>query len=210
MEERATAEKIKRYAQVCFDEKGYEATTLREIAKLVGINAASLYYYYPSKEALYLDLLKDCQQMQRALMHTLLADSHSTTFEAKLAYVYKGMVRHYFDNQMRFRFILRNEFFPPAKLQNLIREELLWQDQLLSMLYSVFEQDMSIEASSAGFISQLIESFIIFQTGYLLHWTNQEKLPTEEEIENSWILYWEGIKNRYPINDKGITSNTSY
>ncbi len=35
-----------------FSEKGYVATTIREIGKRVGLNSATLYYYFSSKEAI--------------------------------------------------------------------------------------------------------------------------------------------------------------
>jgi AcrR family transcriptional regulator len=41
-----------------FTTKGYEQTSLRELADRVGITKASLYYHYPSKQALLLALLQ--------------------------------------------------------------------------------------------------------------------------------------------------------
>lgn len=40
-----------------FKDKGYAATTLRHIAHAVGIKAGSIYYHFPSKEALLLEVL---------------------------------------------------------------------------------------------------------------------------------------------------------
>ncbi len=41
-----------------FAQKGYAATTVREIVDAAGITAPSLYYYFGSKEGLYLDLVQ--------------------------------------------------------------------------------------------------------------------------------------------------------
>jgi AcrR family transcriptional regulator len=47
-----TRERILQVALDLFSERGYEATSLREIAESVGVTKAALYYYFPSKEAL--------------------------------------------------------------------------------------------------------------------------------------------------------------
>ncbi len=45
-------------ALALFAQKGYAATTVREIVDAAGITAPSLYYYFGSKEGLYLDLVQ--------------------------------------------------------------------------------------------------------------------------------------------------------
>jgi AcrR family transcriptional regulator len=50
-ETRAEAERI---ALSLFSSKGYEATSLREIAEGLGITKAALYYHFPSKESIVL------------------------------------------------------------------------------------------------------------------------------------------------------------
>lgn len=39
-----------------FSEKGYDRTSMRDIAAATGILSGSLYYYFPSKEALFLEV----------------------------------------------------------------------------------------------------------------------------------------------------------
>jgi len=45
-----TKDKILRTAAKMFSEKGYNRVTTREIAKAIGINSASIYYHFSSKE----------------------------------------------------------------------------------------------------------------------------------------------------------------
>jgi AcrR family transcriptional regulator len=47
-----TRERILQAALDLFRDRGYEATSLREIAQAVGVTKAALYYYFPSKEAM--------------------------------------------------------------------------------------------------------------------------------------------------------------
>jgi AcrR family transcriptional regulator len=51
-----------------FAQKGYAATTIREIIDAAGITAPSLYYYFGNKEGLYMELMRiHCARLDEAL-----------------------------------------------------------------------------------------------------------------------------------------------
>jgi AcrR family transcriptional regulator len=52
-----TRETIRAVALELFSNKGFDQTSLREIAERVGLTKASLYYHYPSKQALLLAIV---------------------------------------------------------------------------------------------------------------------------------------------------------
>lgn len=51
-------EKILRAASELFAERGYAATSVREIASMAGCTKPALYYYFQGKEALFLETLR--------------------------------------------------------------------------------------------------------------------------------------------------------
>jgi len=53
-----TKDKILKAAARLFSEKGYNEVTTRQIAKAIGINSASIYYHFPSKEDILRGLYK--------------------------------------------------------------------------------------------------------------------------------------------------------
>jgi AcrR family transcriptional regulator len=57
-----TEQRILDVATVLFYEKGYHATTMREVAAGVGIKAGSLYNHFPSKEQLYFQIAEGVMQ----------------------------------------------------------------------------------------------------------------------------------------------------
>ncbi len=54
-----TRRQAQRVALELFTKQGYEATSLRQIAQALGITKASLYYHFPSKEAILRSLFED-------------------------------------------------------------------------------------------------------------------------------------------------------
>lgn len=62
-EERSMREYILDAAVQLFAEYGYHAAPLRDIARMAGIQAASIYHHYPSKQALLVEIME--KHMQR-------------------------------------------------------------------------------------------------------------------------------------------------
>ena len=54
-----------------FTEKGYEKVSLREVAEVVGITKAALYYYFPTKEKMFEALVEPFFGMQQVVFELL-------------------------------------------------------------------------------------------------------------------------------------------
>ena len=57
MKRQKKKEKIIEAAGYCFMRFGFEKTTMEDIGKYSGLNKASLYYYYKSKESIFADVI---------------------------------------------------------------------------------------------------------------------------------------------------------
>ncbi|HEY1241219.1 MAG TPA: TetR family transcriptional regulator [Bryobacteraceae bacterium] len=98
--ERSTPERVLDTAAALFWEKGFAATTTREIAAAVGIQQASLYYHVASKESLLYQLCVSSMEQLLADVHGAV-DRHTVPLErlralihAHLATLLKHQVRH--------------------------------------------------------------------------------------------------------------------
>ena len=69
---------IVKEAETLFAERGFEATTMQEIASRVGITAPGLYYYFPSKQSLLFEVL-------HTALASLVAREESAVEAARLA-----------------------------------------------------------------------------------------------------------------------------
>jgi AcrR family transcriptional regulator len=70
-----------------FQEKGYEATTMRAIAERAGVSLGSSYHYFASKEHLVLEFYRHTHQLHLAAIGPLLAREHD------LAARLRGVIR---------------------------------------------------------------------------------------------------------------------
>lgn len=82
-----TREKILLVATTFFTKKGYSSVSLKEIAKVIGIRPASLYYYFESKEALCREVFRHAKELYLLYFRSLeeileKADSFEAVLEA--------------------------------------------------------------------------------------------------------------------------------
>jgi len=98
-------------ALVLFAQKGYAATTIREILDTVGIKAPSLYYYFGNKEGLYTELIKiHCAQIDEAIesyVHT------SSSAKRRLKDLIDKFFLHIINDKNFFRLMFSVYYSPP-------------------------------------------------------------------------------------------------
>jgi len=71
-------------AQRLFDEQGYDATSLRQIAEAVGMTKAAVYYHYPAKEHLLLELTRPLLDAMSDMVARLRSDGQDSDPRAAL------------------------------------------------------------------------------------------------------------------------------
>jgi len=71
-EKEAKIEGILSAAKRVFSRKGYEATTMEDIASEAGFGKASLYFYFKRKKEVFLSLIKDGLEGQRKLLKEIM------------------------------------------------------------------------------------------------------------------------------------------
>jgi AcrR family transcriptional regulator len=88
--QRAASEETRRLiletALVMFREKGFEETTIREIAKRAGLSLGAAYYYFNSKEAIVAAYYDHVQEQHRVRAREAFATSRSLKDRLRAAY----------------------------------------------------------------------------------------------------------------------------
>jgi AcrR family transcriptional regulator len=90
-----TKARIRAVAMELFAAQGYERTSLREIAERVGMTKASLYYHYPSKQALLVALIQPLVDEWRREVETAEREPYSaSTVRVALGRMIDTMISH--------------------------------------------------------------------------------------------------------------------
>jgi AcrR family transcriptional regulator len=88
-------QRIKNAATQCFLQYGLDKTTLDDIAKLVGLNKATFYYYYKNKEDIFLEVsLQEAEKFLESLQSKTL---QKRTAKSRVIFYLTERVRYYRD-----------------------------------------------------------------------------------------------------------------
>lgn len=74
LEGRSVRESIRAAAVQLFAEYGYHAAPLRDIARLAGIQAASIYYHYANKQALLIEIMEISMQRLNTTLERIIQE----------------------------------------------------------------------------------------------------------------------------------------
>jgi TetR/AcrR family fatty acid metabolism transcriptional regulator len=107
-----TSEKIISAARKLFEQKGYDQTSVRDIATLADVNVALINYHFESKENLFFAILEESMDMTRMKL-TSISDS-SDPADEKLRKIVAMYVEKIFDHAQYFHFVQR-ELENPAR-----------------------------------------------------------------------------------------------
>ena len=98
---RSVRDNILAAAVQLFAQYGYHAAPLRAIAKITGIQAASIYYHYANKEALLVEIMETHMRHLNANLEGILREQHDP-----LVRLYQAIANH-----IRLHTSYKNEFF---------------------------------------------------------------------------------------------------
>ena len=78
-----TTQRILRIALDLFNERGYEGTSMREVAERLGVTTAALYYHFPSKDHMLISLVRPILERTDTLITS--SRSAANSLEARRA-----------------------------------------------------------------------------------------------------------------------------
>ncbi|MGL5124026.1 MAG: TetR/AcrR family transcriptional regulator [Fusobacteriaceae bacterium] len=144
---------IKRNSTILFATKGIKNTTIRDIAKSLGIALGGIYYYYKSKEDLFCEIINDSIENRKEFLK-IIEDSKGT-FENKLK---KIIARRLNLKKERYSLFLFSKIYENGET-HLTYDEYIKRDKLLEEFLEVNEEELKSEyIGELNKISRLINS----------------------------------------------------
>jgi AcrR family transcriptional regulator len=167
-------ERILRAAAKCFSQRGFNETTMDEIAKEAGVSKGALYWHFKSKEALFVKLKE--QAITKVLQTLKNTFGSSEAFSSKLT---KGFQLYFsqLTSEQRRKARLNMEFWTAAPkivgLNKMLNEQ---YDNLMTFLETIVE-DAKAKGEIRNDVDSRLLSAILLATmdGLELHWAILEK-----------------------------------
>ena len=194
MKEKKSMKRLEKAAIHLFSEKGYEATTVRNICDAIEITPPSLYYYFDSKENLYLHVVEQCEQAHRAAVEEAMEACHQVTAEERLGHLFEALVVFHGKERDLYEFWLRSFLFPPVSLKSKIQEMTEeWREEYQKMLAD-FLNNSAADSLPFTEIIDVLEAFQKLVLGHILSISTGRTSPSKEKTRHTWNQFWNGIQ----------------
>jgi len=181
-------EEIYRVIARLFAYRGYHSTSMREIARELGMNQSSLYHYFTSKQDILFTLMNDAMDDVLAILQEI--SSTDLLPEDRLNRVLGFYTQYYAGDQERL-ILLVNEM---NSLNEEYRSILVGkQRQYVQLIKSILE-----ELAAQGKIKQIdpaIATFAFFgMVHYTIKWYHKDGPVSLEQLANSFVeIFTKGV-----------------
>lgn len=198
----STKLRIQETARTLFAVKGYEGTSMSEIAAAVGITKASLYAHFAGKDELFLAVYEEAAADYERLNHALFEQSADLPVGERLYRIFEGYILYYHRNTEFAALWTQIVLFPPLHLKERVMTDLAGRDKFFHEgVIGLFAQAIEEGAVRRDSPGRLVMSFRSMRDG-LLSWMHTVPQMKEEWIRAFWSDLWLGLQDR-PDSDRG-------
>lgn len=190
-----TAKKLQEIALRLFAEKGYEGTSLAEIAGEIGIKKPSIYAHYPSKMDLFMAVVAAAKADYRQCWITALAASEGQPATERLRRVFNDVGMHFAGDRIKKAFWIRIWIFPPADCQVDMSASLReLNSEFIMEIAEVFRQGMEQGLLREGPPKDLAHALFSLLIGFLMRAMSYERMDHQQLLLQTWDFFESGIK----------------
>jgi AcrR family transcriptional regulator len=191
MPRKRTSEKTREMKKVIaslFARSGYHSTSMREIARHMGLNQASLYYYFKNKEDMLFKLMNDSMDEALTTLEDICASDLSPV--EKLNRVLSFYTRYYAGDQDRLVLLVNEINSLDREHREVLRQK---ERQYLHLIRSILKEltdERKMKPIDSG-----IAAFAFFgMVHYTIKWYNARGAISVEELSEIFLeIFTRGI-----------------
>ncbi len=194
IEKRKEAHRLDRKRQIIdvslnlFEKKGFKSTTIRDIAKEVGLTQGSLYYYFRSKEEILYEMIHDYLELITKRIKIITAER--ATGSEKIRSMIKEIMRHMGQSKAYITIFFKEKNLLP---ENLLNKVIKKRDAIEQIVV-----DTLIEGMKSGEFKTLDPKMAAFAMLGMCNWASQwfkegGRLTVDEISEIFTEIFLNGI-----------------
>lgn len=195
-----TYEEIKQSALVLFSRKGFEGTTIKDIAEKSGLKPSSIYSHITSKEGLFLDILKDCiknsGQSVKSITSCILNEDNYDAAEILCQYHF-AITKYFLENKEEYLLLRQVTSFTTSEKYNIdsnTSANIIINEATINFFKSFF-----IQLKQQGrIIDKSNEELFYIYAGTIIAYLEEKlvyNIPLDDEqINTFWREFWKSIK----------------
>lgn len=189
-----SAKDIQAVALKHFSQKGYDGTTLGDIADEVGIKKPSIYAHYTSKSDLFQSVVHYVADDYNDYWQRMLGETAKLDFKNRLHEIFFRVLKYFVYDRVKMNFWARVWMFPPeecsketlALLRNL-------NDSFLEKITSIFQEALDKKIIDRGEAKNLAYGYFCFIDGSLMRAICYSDLDYEKHLPILWEYFWLGL-----------------
>ncbi|WP_273853692.1 TetR/AcrR family transcriptional regulator [Guptibacillus spartinae] len=194
MQKDSTQDRIKEVALILFARKGFEGTSLSDIASGVGIKKPSLYAHYKSKEDLFLGVIHKVSVDYNAFVIKTVEERRDQQPEDQLYHLLYNNTNYLRNDEMGLIF-KRMMLFPPESLRADIydmfeKTENVMREVIKSILIKMVPEEEW---------EQVFDAYLCLLDGVFEQVFYYSPEEHQKRLENSWTLFIQGVHRKEEI-----------
>lgn len=194
-EKKTTKEIIIEKSIELFSAKGYNGTSMEDIAGAVGIRKASLYSHHSGKEEIFTTIFDQIVDEYMTFLENLTRDDASVSAADKLHAIFREYA-HYNRTNARMKFWDRFYYFPPEPLKDYIYEKTAKTGEYMVARFRViFERGVKRKEFSCADTSDTVMAFHFLLMGFVMSTTYVET-DVDRDIDRCVRVFLNGLRTK--------------
>lgn len=189
-----TSTRLKEVGLKLFSMKGYEATSLADIAGEIGIKKPSIYAHFDSKLDLFLAIVAEVEEDYHACWKKVLKDTHDLPADMRLQELFRGVSSHFIQDRVKISFWVRLCLFPPEECHDAQHTLTRLSDTYVKEVTAICLQGVSAGLFKPNSPEIMAHSFFFLLDGYILRSVQYPTFDSLQGFTQVWQTFFQGIQ----------------